>query len=230
MAESLAALDQDEEDIMSDQISILTAMSEDSYEEENIISSSDWTDVEILQWGEWMPQKNHSTEDIQHNMNQKSLKTQGSELDDKEEDKSSDQTSTQSTLSQPMVLGLPNVKQKKSLPIGVHETTAGNYHVKVWYQGKDRSIGTFQTLEQATLANRIAWGMLKKDKGLQLSSEECERNFKLAKETALADVPDTSKVSKIPGSGAWTDTEQQQFKQVCILFGWGNWKDVDRVV
>lgn len=113
VAESLAALDQDEEDIMSDQISILTAMSEDEGEEEDEsnISSSDWTDVEILQWGEWMPQKNHSAEVIQHNMNQKSLTTQDS---DKYED---DHTSTQSTLSsQSTAEGLPNVKRDRGRP------------------------------------------------------------------------------------------------------------------
>lgn len=230
VAESLAALDQDEEDIMSDQISILTAMSEDEGEEEDEvnISSSDWTDVEILQWGEWMPQKNHSVEDIQHNMNHKSLTNQDS---DKYED---DQTSTQSTLrSQSTSEGLPNVKcgrgrPKKglSLPEGVSKRANGNWIVRVQYQGSQRYIGTFPTLEQATLANDIARGVFEKDEGLELSAEECERNIKLAKEAAWKDVPGKT----TPGSGTWTDTEHQQFKQGCILFGWGNWKDVERVV
>ena len=103
MAESLVALNYDnEEDIMSDQISILTAMSEDSDEEDKSnVSSSDWTDVEILQWGEWMPQKNHSAEDIQHNMNQKSLTTQDNDKSEDKEDKSLDQTSTGSTCHDP---------------------------------------------------------------------------------------------------------------------------------
>lgn len=102
--------------------------------------------------------------------------------------------------------GLPNVKRGRgrpkkakrpkkskkssSLPPGVHETSVGNYHVQVYYQGSNRSIGTFQSLESATLANEIARNMLKKVKGLQLSFEECEQNVKLAKEAALADVPD----------------------------------------
>ena len=81
-------------------------------------------------------------------------------------------------------------KKSSSLPPGVHETSVGNYHVQVYYQGSNRSIGTFQSLESATLANEIARNMLKKDKGLQLSFEECEQNVKLAKEAALADVPD----------------------------------------
>jgi len=229
VAESLAALDQDEEDIMSDQISILTAMSEDEGEEEDEsnISSSDWTDVEILQWGEWMPQKNHSAEDIQHNMNHKSLTNQDS---DKYED---DQTSTRSTLrSQSTSEGLPNVKRGRgrpkkglSLPEGVSKRANGNWLVRVQYQGSQRYIGTFPTLEQATLANDIARDVFEKDEGLELSAEECERNIKLAKEAAWKDVP-----GKTPGSGTWTDTEHQQFKQGCILFGWGNWKDVERVV
>jgi len=150
VAESLAALDQDEEDIMSDQISILTAMSEDNDKEEedkSSISSSDWTDVEILQWGEWMPQKNHSAEDIQQKMKQKSLQDS-----DKYED---DQSSKQSTLSsQSTAEGLPIVK--------------------------------------------------------------CDKG--------------RSKISKKGSNSNWTDTEHQQFKQGCILFGWGNWKDVERVV
>ena len=44
-------------------------------------------------------------------------------------------------------------------------------------------------MDQATLANEIARSMLKKDKGLQLSTEDSERNFKIAKEAALASVP-----------------------------------------
>ena len=83
---------------------------------------------------------------------------------------------------------------KRELPRGVYETTAGNYQVRVDYRGSKRGIGTFQTLESATLANETARNMLKKDKGLQLSAEECERNFKLAKEAALAVVPNDEKV------------------------------------
>ena len=87
------------------------------------------------------------------------------------------------------------ISSTNSLPNGVYETPNGTWQVRVWYQGRQPCIGTFQTLEQATLANEIARGMLNKDKGLQLSAEECERNFKLAKEVTLADVPDTSKPS-----------------------------------
>ena len=72
------------------------------------------------------------------------------------------------------------------LPRGVNETTEGFYRVRVFYQGKERNIGTFETLESATLANEIARNMLKKSKGLQLSTEDSERNFKIAKEAALA--------------------------------------------
>ena len=81
------------------------------------------------------------------------------------------------------------------LPIGVNETTEGFYRVRVFYQGKDRGIGTFQTLEAATLANEIARNMLKKSKFLQLSTEDSERNFKIAKEAALAGVP-ANEISK----------------------------------
>ena len=74
--------------------------------------------------------------------------------------------------------------QKRIPPKGVYETRAGNYQVQVYYQSSLQYIGTFQTLEQATLAHEIAWSMLKKDKGLHLSAKECERNIKLAKEAA----------------------------------------------
>jgi len=70
----------------------------------------------------------------------------------------------------------------------VRETESGTWQVQTYYQGSSRKIGTFQTLEQATTANEIARSMLKKDKGLQLSAEECQQNIKLAKEAALTTV------------------------------------------
>ena len=90
--------------------------------------------------------------------------------------------------------GRGHSKKSKGLPQGVYETPAGGYQVVVYYQGSNRNIGRFKSLERATLANEIARNMLKKDKGLQLSAEECERNIKLAKEAALADVPDNDMV------------------------------------
>jgi len=82
--------------------------------------------------------------------------------------------------------------KSNSLPPGVHETSVGNYHVQVYYQGSNRSIGTFQTVEQACLASDIAQNMLEKDEALKLSAEECEQNFKLAKEAAWKEVEDGS--------------------------------------
>ena len=115
---------------------------------------------------------------------------------------------TQSTLSQSISLALPNLKRGRgrskkskkgstsSLPKGVNETTSGNYQVQVYYQGNNRNIGSFKTLESATLVSEIARNMLKKDKRQQLSAEECERNFKLAKEAALAGVPNIEMCSR----------------------------------
>jgi len=78
-------------------------------------------------------------------------------------------------------------RDSTSLPKGVYETTSGTYLVKIFYQGSNNHIGVFETLELATLANETtARDMLKKDKGLQVSAEDRERNFKLAKEAALA--------------------------------------------
>ena len=78
------------------------------------------------------------------------------------------------------------IAQRRNLPTGVYELPSGSWQVQVRYQGKQRYIGKFPTLEQATLANGIAQSMFKKDEGLELSAEECQRNIKLAKEAATA--------------------------------------------
>jgi len=75
--------------------------------------------------------------------------------------------------------------RRQSSAEGVYELPSGSWRVMVYYQGSHRGIGTFQTLEQATLASEVARSMIKKDKGQQLSAEDCERNFKLAKEAAV---------------------------------------------
>jgi len=79
---------------------------------------------------------------------------------------------------------VPTTVSKRKLPKGVYETPSGNLQVRVWYQSSQRSIGTFQSLESATLASEIVRSMFEKDKGLHLSAKECERNIKLAKEAA----------------------------------------------
>ena len=101
-------------------------------------------------------------------------------------DESSSQLSAAAT-NQKSQSGSPSAifpSHKRKPPKGVYETTAGNYQVRLYYQSSLQYIGTFQTLKQATLAHEIAWSMLKKDEGLQLTTEECERNIKLAKEAA----------------------------------------------
>ena len=40
----------------------------------------------------------------------------------------------------------------------------------------------------------------------------------------------SSKRTKTPGHGPWTDAEQLQFSQACILHGWGAWEDIASVV
>ena len=40
----------------------------------------------------------------------------------------------------------------------------------------------------------------------------------------------SSKRTKTPGHGPWTDAEQLQFSQACILHGWGAWGDIASVV
>ena len=121
-----------------------------------------------------------------------------------------------------------DIDTARKLPQGVYENSSGNYQVRVWYQSSQQSsIGTFQTLEQATLASEIAWNMLKKDKGLQLSTEECERNIKLAKEAAWADsscvkrgggrpmkAKQTAKRAALKGVSDWSTKEEE--KDYCI--------------
>jgi len=79
-------------------------------------------------------------------------------------------------------------RRGNTLPEGVTKRANGTYTVRTPYQGSTRHIGTCQTVDQATLAIEIARSMLKKDKGLKLSAEECERNLKQAKEAAMAGV------------------------------------------
>jgi len=87
--------------------------------------------------------------------------------------------------------------RRQSSAEGVYELPSGSWRVMVYYQGSHRGIGTFQTLEQATLASEVARSMIKKDKGQQLSAEDCERNFKLAKEAAVNTAMPDQKASKI---------------------------------
>lgn len=57
--------------------------------------------------------------------------------------------------------------------------------VRIGYQGKLRYIGSFDTQEQAALANEAARGMLRIETGSILSAEEIELNVKSAEEAAL---------------------------------------------
>ena len=69
--------------------------------------------------------------------------------------------------------------------MGVRHMPSGNYEVGIVYQGKRRSIGTFNTLDDAVLANKIARGMLKAESG-QLSAEQAARNVQSAKDAIKA--------------------------------------------
>ena len=64
------------------------------------------------------------------------------------------------------------------------------------YAWTERCIGTF-----STLANEIARDMLDKDYGLQLSYEECERNFKLAKEAACRQAETKEEIQLLTRNG-----------------------------
>ena len=98
-----------------------------------------------------------------------------------EDDTQQQQQQQQQQQGHMMEFCIPNtfIARRRGLPKGVSCIVAsGKYRVRVSYAWTERCIGTFSTLEQATLANG---DMLDKNNGLQLSDEECERNFKLAK-------------------------------------------------
>ena len=73
------------------------------------------------------------------------------------------------------------------------------------YHGKQPTIGTFPTLEQATLANKVAREMLQSTKDSALTEVQIEQNVKLAKEAASKAVSEM-----YPSRGSRDDDEPNQ--------------------
>jgi len=80
--------------------------------------------------------------------------------------------------------------------VGVRLTPSGNWEVGFRYQGLRRSLGTFDTQDQAALANEVGRTMLKTEKGSKLTAKEIGRNVKLARDAAL-DVVHKSKKQQL---------------------------------
>jgi len=77
-------------------------------------------------------------------------------------------------------------KRDKETDVGVREMQSGNWEVWVSYQRKRCVMGTFHTLDEAVLANRIARSMLITERGVYLSGEETDINIQSAKEAITA--------------------------------------------
>jgi len=189
---------EEEEEDNSDQTSVFSAFSALSFGNESRVSSDgllandewpvDMEEVEVKNCDSSFDQF-----PTQSTLTQSTSLTNGRKrkLSRKMADALDSEAEKKQTTNQPL-----KKRQRSELPQGVYETPNSTWQVRVFYQGSNRNIGTFPILEQATLANETARNMLKKDRGLQLSTEEYEQNFKQAKEAALTTVLTDYKPSK----------------------------------
>jgi len=196
--ESLSYEEEEEEEDNSDQTSVFSAFSALSFGNESRVSSDgllandewpvDMEEVEVKNCDSSFDQF-----PTQSTLTQSTSLTNGRKrkLSRKMADALDSEAEKKQTTNQPL-----KKRQRSELPQGVYETPNSTWQVRVFYQGSNRNIGTFPILEQATLANETARNMLKKDRGLQLSTEEYEQNFKQAKEAALTTVLTDYKPSK----------------------------------
>jgi len=85
-------------------------------------------------------------------------------------------------------------KQKKSpedkgqLPRGVTMRPSGKWQAQLYYAGKSRYIGVFDSREKACLAYEISREVLKTDKGEDPKPSEIDANINLARKAAFAGV------------------------------------------
>jgi len=83
--------------------------------------------------------------------------------------------------------------------VGVRQTPSGNWEVGFRYHGNRRNLGTFNTQDQAALANEVGRKILDlTKKGTQITAEDIERNVKLAREAALEAVQKMDDVDDTP--------------------------------
>eukprot|EP00574_Skeletonema_japonicum_P006972 CAMPEP_0201723158 /NCGR_PEP_ID=MMETSP0593-20130828/7294_1 /ASSEMBLY_ACC=CAM_ASM_000672 /TAXON_ID=267983 /ORGANISM="Skeletonema japonicum, Strain CCMP2506" /LENGTH=883 /DNA_ID=CAMNT_0048214223 /DNA_START=273 /DNA_END=2924 /DNA_ORIENTATION=+ len=86
------------------------------------------------------------------------------------------------------------VKQKKSpedkgtLPRGVTMRPSGKWQAQLYYAGKSRYIGVFDSREKACLAYEISREVLKTDKGEDPKPSEIDANINLARKAAFSGV------------------------------------------
>ena len=79
---------------------------------------------------------------------------------------------------------------------GVTMRPSGKWQAQLYYAGKSRYIGVFDSREKAALAYEIAREVLKTEKGLEpTSAEETDRNVTLARKAAFAGVNESNLTS-----------------------------------
>lgn len=81
-----------------------------------------------------------------------------------------------------------NPEDKGQLPRGVTMRPSGKWQAQLYYAGKSRYIGVFDTREKACLAYEISREVLKTDKGEDPKPSEIEANINLARKAAFAGV------------------------------------------
>lgn len=80
---------------------------------------------------------------------------------------------------------------------GVTMRPSGKWQAQLYYAGKSRYIGVFDSREKAALAYEIAREVLKTDKGSEpTSATEMEKNVSLARKAAFAGVNEGGVASK----------------------------------
>ena len=78
--------------------------------------------------------------------------------------------------------------EKGSLPRGVTMRPSGKWQAQLYYAGKSRYIGVFDSREKACLAYEISREVLKADKGEEPKPSEVDANINLARKAAFAGV------------------------------------------
>jgi len=79
-------------------------------------------------------------------------------------------------------------EDKGSLPRGVTMRPSGKWQAQLYYAGKSRYIGVFDSREKACLAYEISREVLKTDKGEDPKPSEIDANINLARKAAFAGV------------------------------------------
>jgi len=111
-------------------------------------------------------------------VNRRELPPQGESEEEDEEEEESNRDRPESVSSR------DQVKEIDYRTTGVSQKASGNWKVEFRYQGKQRTMGTFCSQEEAAVVNKVARVMLEGSKDLDLSYEEADLYVTKAKEAA----------------------------------------------